>query len=247
MLQKLFEGLLELIYPSNIYCISCGNIIDDTRPYSLCDSCVRTLHWNNQRSCSKCGKILREDYQPSLCTDCLILKHSFEKGFACIEYGNAERDLIHNFKYKDKAYLGRKLSEMMYDRIDVEDLELDLLIPVPMHKKKQNKRGYNQSEILAKGLSKAMKIPCHNNLLIREQNTEPMSSLDAEARRENVKNAFTVPARWVTMVQGKNILLVDDIFTTGSTADACSGVLLKNGANKVYIFCLAAGANMTFG
>lgn len=244
MWKKFFDGLVELVYPSNIYCISCGNMIDDTRPYSLCDSCIRTMHWNNGKACEKCGKILKEGYDLPLCTDCMEIEHFFEKGFSCMEYGKAERELIHNFKYKDKAYLGRKMSEIMFDRISVEDIEVDLVIPVPMYEKKQQKRGYNQAGILAKCLAKSMKVRYGNNILIRQIETEAMSSLGVEDRRENIKNAFTVKAKWGTMVQGKKILLVDDIYTTGSTVDACSDALLQAGAEQVFVFVFATGANL---
>ena len=133
------EAFFDLVYPSNIYCISCGNLIDDSRPYSLCDTCVRSLKWANGKTCSRCGKILQDGYGPDLCTDCMDEEHLFDKGFTCVEYGNAERDLLHRFKYKDQAYLGRKLAEIMFDRILPEELEPDLIIPVPMFGRKEKK------------------------------------------------------------------------------------------------------------
>jgi competence protein ComFC len=81
ILSALGEGFLDLIYPSNIYCISCGNIINDSRPYSLCDMCVRSLKWANARNCQCCGKILQDSYAPNLCSDCLEEEHIFNKGY----------------------------------------------------------------------------------------------------------------------------------------------------------------------
>lgn len=242
--MSVLEQFLDLVFPSNIYCISCGNLIDKTRPYALCDSCVRTMNWANGRTCEKCGKILQDSYDGDLCTDCSTVEHSFEKGFACVEYGRAERDLILNFKYQDKAYLGNKISEMMYDRIMVTDLQVDLVLPVPMFRKKERKRGYNQAAILAGELAKRMEKPCYKRLLIRSMNTKPMNSLGMEERKENIKKAFTVKKGWDIILRDKTILLVDDIYTTGSTADACSDVLLSAGASKIYVFAFAAGANL---
>jgi len=238
-------GFADLVFPSNIYCICCGNLINDSRPYALCDSCVRTLNWANSRTCEKCGKILGDGYEYDLCTDCCTLEHSFEKGFACVEYGRVERDLILNFKYKDKAYLGHKMAEIMVDRIIAEDLQFDLILPVPMFKKKERKRGYNQAVVLAKDIAVRMEKPFSKKLLLRMIDTEPMNSLGAEERRGNIRKAFTIREGWDIMLQGKAVLLVDDIYTTGSTMDACSDVLLSAGVSKVYVFAFAAGSNLT--
>ncbi len=244
-LSSLGEGFFDLIYPSNIYCISCGNIIDDSRPYALCDACVRTLKWANGRTCSRCGKILQEDYGPDLCTDCVNGEHVFRKGFTCVEYGAAERELMHQFKYKEKAYLGRKLAEIMYDRIQAEELVPDLLIPVPMFRKKEKRRGYNQAAVLAACLANYMGIPYDGKLLIRRVETEAMSRLGVWNRRKNIQGVFTVSRDKMDKLAEKTVLLVDDIYTTGSTADACASVLLEAGAAAVYVFAFASGANLT--
>lgn len=244
ILSSFGEGFLDLIYPSNIYCISCGNIIDDSRPYSLCDACVRTLKWANGRTCRLCGKILQEDYAPDLCTDCEEAGHVFEKGFTCVEYGSAERELIHQFKYKDKAYLGRKLAEIMYDRIQPEGLKPDLILPVPMFRRKERKRGYNQAAVLAANLAKHMGLPCERKLLVRVVETEAMSRLGALGRRRNIREVFSVPQGKAERLAEKTVLLVDDIYTTGSTADACTAALLEAGAARVFVFTFASGANL---
>jgi len=239
------EGFLDLIYPSNIYCISCGNIIDDSRPYAHCDVCVRALKWANGRNCSYCGKLLQEDYGPDLCTDCIDGEHVFEKGFTCVEYGAAERDLLHRFKYKDKAYLGRKLAEIMYDRIRIEELEPDLILSVPMYGRKVRQRGYNQAAVLAASLAKYMERPYTGKLLVRIVETEAMSRLGVLGRRRNIREVFSVAHDKTDQLAGKTILLVDDIYTTGSTVDACSSVLLEAGAARVFVLTFASGANLT--
>ncbi|HHU17932.1 MAG TPA: ComF family protein [Clostridiales bacterium] len=237
------EGFLDLIYPSNIYCISCGNIINDSRPYSLCDMCVRSLKWANARNCQCCGKILQDSYAPNLCSDCLEEEHIFNKGYTCVEYTAAERDIIHNFKYKDKAYLGRKLAEILYDRIKVEELETDIVVPVPMHIKKQRKRGYNQAAVMASSLAKFMGVPYEGKALVRTIETKPMSSLGAHERKNNVQYAFDVRENKKNNITGKRVLLVDDVYTTGSTADSCASVLLATGAKEVFIITFASGPN----
>lgn len=247
ILSPFVEGFLDLIYPDNIYCISCGNIIDDSRPYALCDTCVRILKWANGRTCSCCGKILEEGYGADLCTDCTDLDHVFEKGFTCTEYGSMEREMLHQFKYKDKAYLGRKLAEIMWDRIQEEGINPDLILPVPMFGRKERKKGYNQAAVLAACLAAFMEKPFTGKLLIRIKETDAMNSLGAADRRRNISEAFAVRVNQKNILQGKTVLLVDDIFTTGSTADACSLTLLEAGAAKVFLFTFAAGANLKKG
>ena len=244
ILPALAEGFFDLIYPSNIYCICCGNIIDDSRPYSLCDACVRSLKWANGRTCSSCGKVLQDDYLPEHCTSCREGARLFSKGFACVEYGAAERDILHRFKYKDKAYLGRKLAEIMHDRIRPENLEPDLILPVPMYRRKEKVRGYNQAAVLARGLARLMEKPYCGNLLLRCFDTAAMNRLGAEERSRNVREAFSVSPTKRDLLEGKKVLLVDDIFTTGSTADSCTEALLQAGASEVFVFVFAAGANL---
>jgi ComF family protein len=244
ILPALAEGFFDLIYPSNIYCICCGNIIDDSRPYSLCDACVRSLKWANGRTCSCCGKVLQDDYLPERCTSCGDGVHLFSKGFACVEYGAAERDILHRFKYKDKAYLGRKLAEIMRDRIQPENLTPDLILPVPMYRRKEKVRGYNQAAVLARELARLMGKTYCGNMLLRCSDTAAMNRLGAEERIRNVSEAFTIASAKRDLLKGKKVLLVDDIFTTGSTADSCTEALLQAGSSEVFVFVFAAGANL---
>ncbi|MEG2199557.1 MAG: ComF family protein [Anaerovorax sp.] len=243
--RVLLETVGEFLYPSNIYCISCGNLIDKTRPYSLCDRCLKTFHWATKKTCIRCGKILRMGYEQDICPDCITVNHKFQRGYCCVEYGEDERAMIHRFKYREEAYLGKKMAEAMYDRIQPEDLPVDLIVPVPMYKRKQKIRGYNQAEILGKNLAKFMEKPYNERALVRIRETEPMSTLGAEERVKNVRHAFRVdskPGRTQEKdIAGKVILLVDDIYTTGSTMDSCAEALLKAGAQGVFAYAFAAG------
>lgn len=243
---SVIEKLKELLFPSNIYCICCENIIDNTRPYSLCDACVRNLHWANEKTCEKCGKVLGENYRRDICNDCLEIEHFFEKGFTCAEYGMYEKLIIRDYKYHAKSYFGDKLAEIMFDRLIIEALPVDLIIPVPMHRIKEKKRGYNQAALLAKGISKRMNVPFDQKLMMRSRITKPMNKMNPQERRENVKDAFTLRLEKSKIVKDKTILLVDDIFTTGSTLDECSKLLLDNGALKIYMICFAAGGNRVY-
>ena len=235
--------LVELVYPSNIYCISCNAPIFKGDTYSLCQNCREEMLWINEKLCTTCGKSLQRGYEENECFDCKSIEHLFSKGYSCVTYGSKEKEILYNLKYNKKGYLSFKLSEIMGDRLSVENLEFDLILPVPMNKTKKNKRGYNQAELLCKGISRICHIPYCKDVLIREKETEVMNKLGRNARRENMKDAFGIATGKSKVLTSKKILLVDDIFTTGSTADECAKTLIENGAANVHVITFASGLN----
>ena len=239
----MMRWLMDLVYPSNIYCISCNKAIFEHETYSLCENCREELLWINEKVCICCGKALQNGYESTKCLDCLSIEHQFSKGYSCVTYGLKEKEILYNLKYNKKGYLSYKLSEIMGDRLSIENLNADLIVAVPMNKKKKIKRGYNQAELLAKRLSKLSSIPCSDDILIRDKETEVMNQLSRDARRENMKNAFSVDNDKVESIRNKRVLIVDDIFTTGSTADECAKTLFENGASDVQIITFASGLN----
>ena len=242
-LKKIYNVFIDLAFPKSIYCIVCGNLIDKSRRYSLCDRCIEEINWNTDKSCKKCGKILSNEYKELYCKDCLEGTHYFEKGFSCVFYGAAEKELIKDFKYKGKRYYGYHLAEAMADKIKLEDIEFDYIVPIPMYRGKRRRRGYNQAEILAKYFSELLngREKYKRKILIRNQDTVPMSSLSLEERKENLKNVFTVNEKYNKMINGSIIILLDDIYTTGTTIDMCSKALLEKGCKKIYFITFASG------
>ena len=235
---------LELLFPSNIYCICCGSVIDKTRYYALCDSCAPKFHWLSAKTCAKCGKILSPDYRHDLCYDCMLYGHDFDKGYTCVQYGLYERSVLMDFKYRGKSHIGRKLGDILFDRMALEEQDFDLVVPVPMYRKKQIQRGYNQAAVMAQKLASRWGIPCAARLLERTRSTRPMKGLGAIERMENLEGAFSVSRDNHYELEGRSVLLVDDIYTTGSTMDACSKALRKAGAEKVFALSFACGANI---
>lgn len=238
--------IAKFIYPDDIYCIRCGKVIDSTRTYSLCDDCIRNFHWTNKKTCDKCGKLMEEDGIYSLCKDCRHNPHYFTRGFTCLMYGLYEKELIWSFKYSKQGYIGEKIGKIIQDRLEPEfekGLNIDIIIPVPIHKKKLRQRGFNQAELMGRPLSKAWGLPLERKILIRAKSTSAMSTLDPFERRENIAGAFMINRGEEGVVKEKSILLIDDVYTTGSTVDECSRILLDAGAKEVYVVTLAAGAN----
>ncbi len=237
------KSIIDLIYPKNIYCICCGAIIDNKSKYSICDKCIRKIHWIEDKFCEKCGRIIERDYVDTRCKDCKSKAHQFNQGYVCTKYGLYERVLMMDYKYGDKAYIGKILAEIMAERIAVETLEVDLIIPVPIHASRKKKRGYNQAEILSKEIGRKLGKRNLNTAVIRTKKTKPMKSLNVNEREENVMKAFQIRGRYREDLIGKKVLLIDDIYTTGSTANSLSRLLVEEGVKEVNVLTFAAGKN----
>ncbi|MCL6098473.1 MAG: ComF family protein [Bacteroidetes bacterium] len=147
--------------------------------------------------------------------------------------------VIHELKYSGKfslgKYLGRLIAQELGERIT--EWKIDLIVPVPLHHLKRAERGYNQSDFIAKGIGAELKIPVQTNLLKRNRFTETQTTLSLDERKENVKDAFSLKRK--KRIPNKNILLIDDVITTGATTAECGRILLQNGASKVYIASVA--------
>ncbi|MGB9975645.1 ComF family protein [Thermovenabulum sp.] len=235
-LKKIAESFLNALYPVKTNCTFCGKKIENGMP--VCGECLSGLEMISPPFCEKCGKPLYKDLS-TYCYDCRRKKHYFEKARAYGVYEGVLKGLIHEFKYNGErrlsTFFGEKLFEA-YERYGFEDIEV--IVPVPLHKKREEKRGFNQSLLLAKELGERTKKEVRD-ALIRTRNTEHQTALPREKRDENVKDAFKIKIG--SPVGGKNVLLVDDVYTTGNTADECAKALLSGGAKKVYVITLARG------
>ena len=270
-IRDIWNEVSEAVFPSNIYCIVCGSLIDRSRPYALCDACVRKMHWITGGTCSRCGKALPDTYLGRdgggrrLCYDCMTRDHYFTRGWSCMSYGLHEREIMMDIKYNSKGYMARKMGDVMFDRLEplidgarAEGiLPFDVIVPVPVSHARLVKRGYNQSELMARQFLRRWKDAgreedpsaegayprLETDVLIRQKETVMLRSLNPEERRLALKDAFAVRPAMRGRITGKNVLLIDDIYTTGATADACSKVLLEEGAGAVYLLTLCSGGN----
>ncbi|MCQ2545266.1 MAG: double zinc ribbon domain-containing protein [Clostridia bacterium] len=257
-LSKAVSEISEAVFPSGIYCIVCGSLIDRSRMYGLCDECIRKLHWINGRTCGKCGKALPDEYLGELCYDCMELEHFFTRGFSCLTYGFYERQIMMDIKYHGKGYMAVKMGDVLFDRMETLIMAaakkgikpFDVVIPVPVSESRRRKRGYNQAELMTAQFIKRWKSvdrdgwPLHErNVLERRHETEMLRSMNPSERRLALKDAFEVKSHKADRVRAKAVLLVDDIYTTGATADACSKALIEAGAEAVYLLTLCSGGN----
>lgn len=223
-------------------CPICGEAIGFNE-YDMCPDCKKNTKYVREPKCGKCGRPLYDEEQ-LLCSGCLKTKHEFEKGLCIFEHSGEIRKSIYDFKYGNRRengeFYGREAARM-YGRT-FNHWNIDAIVSVPIHKERELKRGYNQALVFAESVAGCTGIRLEKNLLIRVKKTEPQKELTDEMRYLNLKNAFAVDE--ARMPGLKNILIVDDIYTTGSTVDACSAILKKAGAEKVYVLCISAGVGV---
>lgn len=228
--------LKGLIFPRR--CPICDKILTFNGKL-ICDKCKDKLIYINEPRCKKCGKQLIK-YEDEYCYDCKKGKHIYREGAAAFSHTGDIKKSIYKIKYCNKReYVEFYTNELIknYGK-KIMSWNCDYIIPVPLHRKRQIRRGYNQAEIIAKIISKKTGIPIRTDILARVKNTKPQKELNDEDRKKNLENAFKIHK---SIVKLKKIILVDDIYTTGSTIDACTKTLLRYGAVEVYFLSLSIG------
>ena len=234
----LFAPLLNLLYPP--VCIACQTNCFDAN--LLCEECWVKITFITRPYCQKCGTSLSNNRRISLCTEtqCFNEKHFYHSTKSLIEYNDAAKDLIVQFKFHSNFELLRLFKNWFRGLLDQREYqEIDYVFPVPLHKNKLRARGYNQTAVLAKIVSRIIKKQYHDAVLIKVKNTINQSDLKQKARKKNLTNAFDINRKNSSIINNKRVLLIDDIITTGATVNECSKVLLKNGAQEVRILSIA--------
>ena len=235
MIKKFLWFLADLIYPR--ICPVCNNIV---KPFGadICPSCEKKLSRVTGNLCQKCGKPVEDDEK--LCRNCERVHHVYDRGCSVFLYDEYMSQSMYRFKYNNKRefahYYGRMMSECLGDTI--RQWGVDLIVPVPAHKKRLRQRGYNQAYLLAKELSERLCVPVRSDVVTRCDATLALKNLDAAQRQNNLKKAFKVNQN---VVKSNSVLIVDDIYTTGATVDAVAGCLKGAGAAKVYFATLCIG------
>ena len=242
------EGL-DCLYPPGLYCICCGKIIDASRTYMMCNECIRDMKWITGRSCAKCGKALGDTDPEDICHGCRHYDYHFDRGYACAEYGAHEKAVLYELKYASRGDIGKILGEIVYDRMVSEFGEdglgdaYDLVIPIPIFRQRRKTRGFNHAEIIAKSFAERAEIAYSREILFRSRATLPMKGLGPSERMTNIQGAFSVREELKEKIVGKDLLLIDDIYTTGATLSEAARVLKDSGAARVDFASFAAGAD----
>jgi len=226
--------LKDLIYPRHIKCIFCGNEIKEFNEYDSCEKCLKSLPFIVKDFCPRCGTQMPED-SVGVCNNCKTHNFYFDYARSVFVYEDLVKRAIHKLKISSAKYIAEPLANTMFYYFKSLNWNIDFITYVPMHKSRLKFRGYNQAKELASYLSTKLNKPlidCFEKI----KNTPNQTSLSGKERQENLKDAFKLIYK---DVKDKNILIIDDIFTTGATSNEVSKLLRNKDANKIYVLTIA--------
>ncbi|MDI6698531.1 MAG: ComF family protein [Candidatus Saccharicenans sp.] len=240
-LSRAFHPVTVTVFPS--FCRLCGRALDDPDEKIICARCLETVEIHRGPVCPVCGRFYQQaaaSGQP--CGQCLERAPEFSRHRSLGPYSGRLKEVILLFKYRSYEILSRPLSAMAFRHFAGGDLfeGLDYIVPVPLHRKREKQRGFNQAELLGRGLSDLSGLPLLSGVLVKIRNTPPQVSLEAAERETNLRKAFMV--KKAGKIAGRRVLLVDDVFTTGSTLRECAARLRAAGAIEIRALTLARAA-----
>lgn len=228
------KAVRAAVYPENITCDVCGaELVAETR-YNLCAACTEEMPFITGHRCLNCGLPVNDE--ADWCMRCMNTESVYLAHRSPLVYEGKARTLVYALKFGGKKYIARLLGAMMSDAFLSCGMEGEIIVPVPMTEKDEKKRGFNQSELLARDIGERLNIPVLP-ALSKTKDTAPQKELSGRARRNNVKDCFS--AAFAEYIAGRKILLVDDVFTTGATANECARTLLRAGAASVSVLTAA--------
>jgi len=230
-IQGQFWQIIDWLYPPS--CCSCGKI-----GKLVCDDCFSNLLIPDINACFLCGEPQKKT---GICLRCRTHPPHFKSLRSLGYFTGPLRDAIHSLKYQRNLGLGEFFSTPLAQVIQRESWQIDLITAVPLNKKRRKERGYNQAEVLAKPVARKMGISYSSNLIQRIKDTNSQVGLSLQERQNNVADAFLAKP---DLVKSKNILIIDDVATTGSTMDACAKALMDVGTKNVFALTLAKTMGM---
>lgn len=235
---SLWRALVNFVFPPK--CLLCGQTLEDTLDDRPCPSCLSKIKFLSHPRCPRCGLGFATPVEDDhLCSGCVTEERYFTTARAIGSYEGLMMEVISRFKYHGASRLAKPLSTLLSEYKDPElpFSEFDLILPVPLHPQRLRRRGFNQSLLLARRVSRHHSIALDFKSLQRIRHTQPQTELSGAQRQKNIRGAFEVRNPFV--IEEKRLLLIDDVFTTGATVQECSKVLLKAGAKRVDVLTLA--------
>lgn len=235
--RQRLRHLQDLIFPP--LCATCDDMVQQAG--ELCARCWGKLTFLDGPACVTCGLPfpfeVGEDMQ---CGRCLADPPHFDQAAAALIYDDAARSVVLPYKHGDRLDMTPQLADWLARALRRRHMEeADLIVPVPLHRRRLLARRYNQAAVLARALSPCLSIPAVVDLLCRVRATPSQGGLGRDARRQNVKGAFAVREKYGESLSGRDVLLVDDVMTTGATLDVCAQALKKAGARRVTAVVIA--------
>lgn len=233
-IKAIAEVFLNTLFPRR--CPLCEDIVEKE---GICHNCSLKLPRVREPFCLKCGKHIfsaEEEY----CFDCTRIPKSYEHGMPFLEYEGKVQKSVLDIKYRNKREYIPVYAKLMAKEFchRIQKIHPDCLLPIPIHAKRARQRGFNQAELLARSLGKYLDVPVRTDILYRKKDTKAQKELSAQERLQNLSEAFYVEGDIAGI---KKVILIDDIYTTGSTIEACTRVLKKAGVEQVYYMSICIG------
>lgn len=234
---KTARWLIDTILPPR--CPASGEVVDAAGMIS--PAIWRELAFIEQPACATCGLPFGMDMGGAdvLCGQCLATPFAFDRARSAVVYNDASRKLILGFKYGDRLHSIKTFTPWLQRAGAELAAQCDIVVPVPLHRRRLWQRRFNQSALLAQAVAKANGKTCLPAALLRRRHTQPQKGLSRRERHSNVASAFAVNPAHAEQIKGRRILLVDDVFTSGATLNACSRALRANGAAHIDVLTLA--------
>lgn len=235
-MKKIADKILELLYPSK--CPLCGVKLL-AQGEDVCEDCEKQVKRIGEHFCLKCGKGLEETGR-EFCRDCENHPHLFVQNRGLFPYSGKLKGSIYRYKYQNQRYYAQYYAKELLEELggQIKCWGVEALVPVPLHKSRKRKRGFNQAGAFLEYMEKPLGIPLYKDYVLREKKTIPQKYLNQAGRQKNLKNAFKISENSVKL---NRVLVCDDIYTTGSTLDAVTQALKDGGVKEVYGLCICIG------
>ena len=235
-LKKFFGKVDKILFPSNIKCLNCNTDLPEKQEIEFCEKCLKNINFITEDKCCKvCGTILKSS---NICNNCSTNKREFDIARSVCVYDGMIAMMMASYKYHNKPYICSTFGEMLARKYNNLGWKVDCVIAVPITKKRKKQRGFNQAQLMAEKFCKKTGLPLLEDVLIKTKENEHQAALGFKERQENIKESYKIINK--RKIAGKNILIIDDVLTTGATTGACAHVLKEAKAKSVSVLCVAS-------
>ena len=231
--RRIFDKAASAVFPEDVTCDVCGEELVANTRFRLCAECLEKLPLIKGHICLSCGAPIKDE--SDYCIRCQNMESAFERSRSPLVYDGEAKALVYTMKFGGKPYIAKTLGAFMADCFVQNGMRADVIVFVPMTKEEEKRRGFNQAELLARDLGDRVKLPVLP-ALEKVKDTSSQKELNREERAKNLEGAFKCTLKEVKLL---NVLLVDDVFTTGITANECAKALLKGKAKSVSVLTAA--------
>lgn len=221
--SKIIDSILNLIAPPK--CATCSARVETIN--TLCTTCWQDLVFINDPKCEICSNTFPVNQFEKICIDCKTHIPAFDKVISSVVYNDISEQIIFGLKYNDRIDCSEIIAEFIKNSIIRENEKPDVIIPVPLHKNKLKKRGYNQATLIAKKLAKKLNVKIEFESLVKVKDNISQSGLNREERFVNVENVYKLNQKTKDRLKGKSVFLVDDVITTGATVNECAKLIKR--------------------